>query len=87
MVRDSSFMFMPQNESVLSTGAFSQLLSVEAVVADFMLVYSSLWIPYFQVLAFAALLKLPFHWFHTLKSVRGSLLIPSRMKYDGIYDA
>lgn len=36
MVGDSSFMFMPQNESVLSTGAFSEPLSVEAAVADFM---------------------------------------------------
>lgn len=71
MVGDSSFMFAPQNESVLSTGAFSQLLSVEAAVADFMVVYSSFWILYFQVLVSGALLKLPFHWFHTLKSFRG----------------
>lgn len=78
-------MFTPQNESVLSTGAFSQLLSVEAA-AGFMVVYSSFWGPYFQVLVIGALLKLPFHRFHTLKSVR-SLLIPSRMKYEGIYGA
>lgn len=62
-------------------------LSVEAAAADFMVVYAAFWIPYFQVLVFGALLKRPFLWFHTLKSVRGSLLIPKRMKYDGIYGA
>lgn len=65
MVGDSSFMFMPQNESVLSTSAFSEPLSVEAAVADFMVVYSSFRIPYFQVLVLGALLKLPFHRFQT----------------------